>query len=226
MKQPIFIIITALCFAGCSPSTRITASWKNSDAQIAGNMNTILVTALTGRTTARQAVENDIAAALEKKGYKTIKSMDVMPPTFSGGSQAPDREELLSKIDGSGADAILTVALIDEETETRYVPGSYGYAPYPRFGYYGTFWGYYNTWYPTLYDPGYYEEDKVYFIETNLYDARSQELLWSAQSESYNPGKLPDFADEFSEVVVSRLENDGMLNGGATELAREREDNN
>lgn len=221
MKQILVITITALCFAGCSPSTQITGSWKNTDSQLSGSLNTILVTALTGRTTARQAVENDIAAALEKKGYKTIKSMDVMPPTFTS-SETPNREELLSKIDDTGADAILTVALIDEETETRYVPGSVSYAPFPRFGYYGTFWGYYNTWYPTLYDPGYYEEDKVYFIETNLYDAETEQLLWSAQSETYNPKSLPDFADEFADVVVTRLERDAVLNGNS-ELARERD---
>ena len=218
------IIIAAACLAGCSPQTQITGSWKNDDAQLAGNLNTILVTALTGRTHARQAVENDIAAALEKKGYQTIKSIDVMPPTFTGGEK-PDRQELISKIQDSGADAILTVALIDEETETRYVPGNYSYAPFPRFGYYGTFWGYYNTWYPVLHDPGYYEKDKVYFIETNLYDARTEQLLWSAQSETYNPTNLPDFAKQFSEVIISRLEDDGVLNDDGSGLARD-DDNN
>src|SRR5690606_23752299 len=118
---------------------------------------------------------------------------------------------------------ILTVALIDKETETRYVPGNAGYAPMPRFGYYGTFWGYYNTWYPTLYSPGYYEGEKVYFIETNLYDADTEELLWSAQSETYNPRNLPDFASTFADVVVSRMERDDLLNAGdKSGLATER----
>ncbi|MDQ2656648.1 MAG: hypothetical protein M3Y60_04440 [Bacteroidota bacterium] len=223
MKK-IIIAIVALYFAACSPGTQITGSWKNADMPVSENVNTIFVTALTGRANARQAVENDLAAAMEKKGYKTIKSIDVMPPTFTG-SRTPDREEMLSKIQETGADAILTVALIDEETESRYTPGNYSYAPMPRFGYYGTFWGYYNNWYPTLHDPGYYQQDKVYFIETNLYDAKSEQLLWSAQSQSYNPRNLPDFADEFSEVVVSRLEEDGILNNGeSTELAKERDE--
>lgn len=215
------IAVSALVIIGCQSATQITGSWKNADANVDGNINSILVTALTGRTTARQAIEDDIAAALNEKGYKTIKSIDVLPPTLTG-SETPDREELLSKISNTGADAILTVALIDEKTETRYVPGNYSYAPVPRFGYYGTFWGYYNTWYPTLYDPGYYEEEKVYFLETNLYDAETEELLWSAQSESYSPTSIPDFSQEFSNVVVSKLEDDGILNGGEAGLASER----
>lgn len=221
MKNIIMIILTAVCFAACSPGTQITGSWKNADAQAAAaDINTILVTALTARVDARQGVENDLASALQAKGYQTIKSMDVLPPTFTN-AETPDREELLSRIENTRADAILTVALIDQETETRYRPGTAGYAPMPRFGYYGTFWGYYNTWYPTLYSPGYYEEDKVYFIETNLYDADTQELLWSAQSETYNPRNLPDFASDFAEVVVSRLEREDLLNADGSELARE-----
>lgn len=222
MKNLIIIILLITVAAGCRPSTEITGSWKNENASASfADIQTVIVTALSGRTGARQQVENDLAAALETKGYRTIKSIDVLPPTFTNG-ETPDREELLSKINGTGADAILTVALIDEETESRYVPGGAGYAPMPRFGYYGTFWGYYNTWYPALHSPGYYEEDKVYFLETNLYDAKTEKLLWSAQSETYNPESLTDFASNFAETVVDQMERDGLLQRGSfNEMARE-----
>ena len=218
MKKLMVLMLAAFCIGSCKPSTEITGSWKNPNALMVGEVNTILVTALTGRTMARQSMEDELSRALNKQGYKTVKSIDVMPPTLSSG-QTVERSDLIAKINGTGADAILTVALLDKETETRYVPGNQGYAPIPRFGYYGTFWGYYNTWYPTLYSPGYYEEDKVYFLETNLYDAKTEQLLWSAQSESYNPSNLPDFADEFAKVVVSRLENDGLLKGDGSGYA-------
>ena len=160
-----------------------------------------------------------MAASLSKAGYRTVKSFDILPP-FTGGA-TPTKEELFSKITESGADAILTVALIDKETETRYVPGNAAYAPMPRFGYYGSFWGYYNTWFPTLYSPGYYEEEKTYFIETNLYDASTEQLLWSGQSETYNPSSLEMFSREFSKVVVSKMADDGILSD-RSELAKER----
>jgi len=219
MKKIILFIISALCFVGCKPGTEITGSWRNTDAPSTG-LSTILVAALTNRTNARQVLENDLAAALNEKGYRTVKSIEVLPPSLSSGTK-PDREALLSSINETGADAILTVALIEKETETRYIPGSVGYAPFPRFGYYGTFWGYYNAWYPMLHDPGYYQEDKVYFIETNLYDVKTGQLLWSAQSETYNPTNLPDFASKFSDIVVSRMEMDDILNTGGGEIAKE-----
>jgi hypothetical protein len=224
MKKITIAAMIAVLLMNCRPSSEITGSWKNPNqraAEATEKIESILVTALTERTNARQTIENEVAAALESQGFKTVKSIDVLPPTFTNG-QTPDRRELLNRIKDSQADAILTIALIDKETETRYTPGNVAYAPVPRFGYYGTFWGYYNTWSPTLYAPGYYNEDKVYFIETNLYDAESEELLWSAQSETYNPRSLPEFSRGFTRMLVTAMKDEGLLTGGSrTELARE-----
>ncbi len=201
--------MAAVYLIACAPAaTDITGSWKSDNAGDQ-KVNSILVTAMTSKTNARQTVENDLSAALQRKGVRTLKSLDVLPPTFT--NKEPDREELMEKINGTDVDAILTVALLDKETETRYEPGSYGYQPIPRFGYYGRFWGYYSAWYPTLYSPGYYKEDKIYFIETNLYDADTEELLWSAQSETLNPRGLEEFSSEFATDVINKLEADGII---------------
>jgi hypothetical protein len=208
----LLLIFSVFVLSGCAPSTEITGSWKNpqvSQKKVNG-INSILITSLTDKTNVRQTVENDLTNALQKEDVKAIKSIDILPPSFTEGKE-PDKKVLLDKIKGTDVDAILTVALINKETENRYVPGPYDYRPMTRFGYYGRFWGYYNAWYPTLYSPGYYAEDKVYFMETNLYDADTEELLWSAQSESYNPNSLSDFSKEFASVVLKKMESDGVL---------------
>jgi hypothetical protein len=208
MKTTLFSLI-GICLLACSPATQITGSWKNNNVKTK-EVNRILVTALTSKTNVRQTVEDELAAELKKNGYSATKSIDVIPPTFTEGKE-PDKDALLRKIDGTGVDAILTVALIDKETDTRYVPGNQAYSPVTRFGYYGRFGGYYTNWYPTLYSPGYYTEDKVYFLETNLYDASSEELLWSAQSETYNPNGLSDFSKDFASVMLIKMKKDGVL---------------
>lgn len=118
---------------------------------------------------------------------------------------------MLDEIGKIGADAILTVSLIDKETDTRYVPGSYDYAPYPRYNFYGRFWGYYSYWYPVIYTPGYYVNEKTYYIETNLYDANTQELVWSAQSETYSPSGLHDFASEYAQLIAKKLKQENVI---------------
>ncbi|HYG19044.1 MAG TPA: hypothetical protein VD816_08940 [Ohtaekwangia sp.] len=219
MKHIVYILLLVLC--GCSSSTEITGSWRSNNTPKEG-IDNILVTALSSKTAARQTVENDLANILQKNGFKTVKSIDILPPSFTDGKE-PDKEVILDKIKGNDIDAILTVALIDKETENRYVPGSTGYAPVPRFDYYGRFWGYYSTWYPTLHSPGYYTEDKVYFIETNLYDADTEELLWSAQSETYNPASLESFSKEFASVMAEQMAADGVLrmNGNPVTVKKE-----
>ncbi|WP_276498861.1 hypothetical protein [Pontibacter litorisediminis] len=194
---------------GCTPTTRITGTWKNPEAT-AQNYSKVMVVALTDNVRARQTAETDMQAQLQKHGVESVRSIDMFPPTVAqkGG---PDVNEILSKAQEQGYEGILTIALLDEETETRYVPGSYGYTPMTRFGWYGRFRGYYTYWYPTLYDPGYYAEEKIYFLETNLYDAKTEQLQWSAQTESHSPASLRKASENLAELTINRLAQEGLL---------------
>jgi hypothetical protein len=195
--------------AGCAPSNQITGTWKSPQAS-ANTYDRILVAVLTDHARVRQTVEEHLQTYLQQHGVKVTKSMDLYPPTLKREGQVT-ADDLLSKIKGEGQDAILTVALIDTETETRYVPGNMVYTPITRFAWYGTFRGYYTYWAPMMYDPGYYRESKVYYLETNLYDAATEKLLWSAQSQSYNPTSLHRTAEKFAEVTVTRMKQEGLI---------------
>ncbi|MFD2514701.1 hypothetical protein ACFSRY_12565 [Pontibacter locisalis] len=203
-----YTVISIFLF-GCAPTTRITGTWKNPDV---GNRNfdKVVVAALTDNVRARDKVESDMQAQLQQRGISATKSINLFPPTMLS-KDGPDVNLLMEKIKGEGYDAIMTVALIDEETETRYVPGTYGYTPVTRFGWYGRFRGYYTYWYPTLYDPGYYTEDRIYFLETNLYDVQSENLLWSAQSQSYDPASLRKASETLAQLTVNQLAQDNLI---------------
>lgn len=204
----IISILIALMVSSCGSNTRITGAWKNPKKPKA--YAAILVAALTENVNAKQTVENDLASVLSRENVKALKSIDVFPVTFSG-DITTNKDAMLDKIRTTDAEAILTISLINTETENRYVPGTYGYEPVTRFNYYGLFSGYYTYWYPRVYTPGYYTEEKTYFIETNLYDAKTEELMWSAQSETYNLGTLQAFSMEYSRLVVNKLQEDGIV---------------
>lgn len=209
MKQSMYILAVVLAMASCAPATQITGSWKNS-APPKNPLKSVMVTSLSQNTEARQTVENDLAIAITATGTKALKGIEHIPPSFTD-SKEIDKDVLLDKIRKTGVDGIITIALIDKETENRYVPGEYGYAPVTRFRYYGRFSGYYTMWYPTMVTPGYYVQDKIYFIEVNFYDAKTEELIWSAQSETYNPSSLAKFSKEFARVIVQKMQQDGVL---------------
>lgn len=199
--------LSLLIMAGCRPATEITATWTNPEIQDP-IYNNVLVVSMTDRISIKQTVESALANELRDQGVNASTSMEEFPPRFQEGP-IKDKNTLMDIVRENRHDAILTVAVVDEETETRYVPGTGAWgptwAPMGPFGYYGNFWGYYNYWNPFMYQPGYYEEDKIYFIETNLYDATTESLVWSAQSETMSPGDLATFSQQFADVIVDEL---------------------
>lgn len=205
-----FCWMFAILLTGCGSATQITGTWKSPEVSAPAQYNRIIVAALSDNAVARQTVEAHLQTRLQEHGITATKSIDILPPALMRDGKTT-ADALLNKIKGDGHDAILTVALVNTETETRYVRGSTTYTPMTRFAWYGTFRGYYTYWAPTFYDPGYYREDKVYFLETNLYDANTEKLLWSAQSESYSPSSLQSFSEKFAEITVTQLQKDKVI---------------
>lgn len=208
MKNITRLLLLALLCA-CSTPTQVTNFWKTNEP-VNKTYHTVFVAALVNSVNAKASIENNVAAAAEAKGLKAIKSGDIFPPNFTR-EKAPGREAMLQKLRELGCDAIYTVTLVKKESESRYVPGSGPYAPYPRFGWYGSFWGYYNYWSPMMYNPGYYTTDKTYYMETNLYDAESEALLFSVQSATFNPAGVDDFSRSYTKAIVHELTAQGLL---------------
>jgi hypothetical protein len=194
---------------GCASSTSIIASWNDSDIKN-GDYSNILVTAMVDNIKVQKSLEDELAEELNDKRVKANKSLNIFPPELSDENMR-SKEELLAAIEENGFDGIITVALIDKESEARYVAGSYPYAPLNNYGYYGTFWGYYNYWYPQMYNTGYYDINKTYFLETNFYDAESEKLVWSAQSKTVNPTSLKDLTQDFSKKIINSIENQTLI---------------
>lgn len=201
-------LLVLIMVSGCAPSTKILGSWTGPDTP-AEPYNNIFVTAITENLVARQTVENDIDAMLQARGVTASSSFDIIPPGFK--ATEDNKAATVKAIKDGGSDAIMTVALLDQTSETRYVPGSTSYYPMGFGGYYGNFYGYYSYYNPVMYNPGYYATDKNYYLEINLYDVDTQKLVWSAQSESTNPSSIETFSKSFSELVVTQLIKDGLI---------------
>ena len=204
-----FLALMTFMLSSCTPTTRITGSWTNPDLPVK-TYNQLFIAAMTSNVKAKDQVEEDLAASLRQQGIAVTTSRKLFPPNFTQ-DHLQDKRAVLERVREENHEAILTISLIDQESESRYVPGSYGYAPMNQYGWYGSFWGYYSRMYPMVYEPGYYTEERVYFIETNLYDTATEKLIWSAQSESYDPTDLQRFSEKFAEIIIEELRNDGFI---------------
>ena len=52
--------------------------------------------------------------------------------------------------------------------------------------------------------PGYYVTDRTYFMEGNLFDTKTETLIWSIQTKSINPGSVEKFSKELIENMLSK----------------------
>jgi hypothetical protein len=209
IKELQIVLLGVCCLMACGSSTSILASYKSPDVSKPVAYKKIFISALTSNVSARQTVESELGRYMGTKGIDHVRSLDVFTPDLHTSGADKDTGAVMNKIRATGCDGILTVALQKQETETRWVPGS----TYPAYGvgYYGTFGAYYSYGYNSFNSQGYYENDKIYFIETNIYDVKSEKLIWSAQSKTYNPSSLETFLEEYEVAIEGQLVKDGLV---------------
>lgn len=196
-----------LILGSCArPVTLVTGTWTNDEVD--KNYDRVLVAALTSNVSFKSKLEDALAQQLEDKGVKASKSIDLLPPEFI--EDENQKQTIMENIQADGIDGILTVSILAKTTETRYVPGSYHYEPVPLYGFYGHFWAYYDYWYPRFHEPGYYTE-KTYYLETNLYDAESEKLVWSAQSQIYSPNYFNTFTEDFAAEITATMAREDVI---------------
>ncbi len=154
----------------------------------------------------RGKMENHLVADLAEIGYAGISSLNEYgPKSFENSKEV----EVLTKLGNSAVDAVITIVLLDKQKEKYYIPGRVYYSPYTI--YQRRFWGYYTTIYDRVYTPGYYREDTKYFWESNFYDIETKELLYSAQTKSFDPGSAESLAHEYGQIILNDMVKQGVL---------------
>jgi hypothetical protein len=160
----------------CAASSRLTSSW--SDPSAAGRAHKkMVVVGVTPQAPIRRMYEDAFASQLKQRGIDAIGSYAVV------GEGKLEKEAAEAKIRESGADAVIVTRLVDQETVQEYYPPSYTTVAAPS-AYYGGWYGYYSLGYSYMSSPGYVAENKVFRLETNLYDVGESKLLWSGLTET------------------------------------------
>jgi hypothetical protein len=209
----IFTLAVVLALISCSTSQKVLSSWVNKEELKGKKYSKVFIAVLTQNTSSKTILEYDLSATLNENGYQTVKSIDALAGSFRDNPNLT-KDDVLAKVRETNCDVILTVTLLDSKTETRYVPGTSvyaSYAPYPVYGYYGGFGTYYGYYAPAMYSSGYYTTDKTYFLESNLFDADTEKILWSVQSATYNPDNIKDFSSRYCKLLVSQAKDDELL---------------
>lgn len=202
----LFSALLISVLVGCSPSTQIVKSWTDPSLNGATvkSYKKVLVIAQLKDDSSRRIAEDKLVASSPNGNF--VASYNYLKP------DQKDQNLLVSELLKDGIEAIILMRLTDIEKSTDYVQGTSYYGGWGYGGgYYGGYrggYGYGGSYYAT---PGYYEENKTYYVETNIYDVTSNKLLWSGTTSTLNPTKANEAMDDIILAIKTELNNKGLI---------------
>lgn len=220
MRRTLFglFLFSMILVDACNPSTKVMviATYINKEKVQPGQrkVKKVFINVMTQNEVAKSVMENDLADAAAKDGIPSEKSYYIFGPVRSK-ENLPPKDLVLGNIRKLGCDAIFVVVLKDVKSETRYNPGSsvsvgVGYSPYPYYGYYGSFGSYYYNS-AVVYDNGYYSTEHTYYLESNLFDATTEDLLVSMQTKVIHPQEIEEASKKYAQALVEELKKQGFM---------------
>lgn len=194
-------ILSMGLLASCA-ATRLTSVWKN-DAYEGGKFRKVLVIGIAQKETVRRLFEDEFVRQLRARGADGIPGYLVFPS-----DKMVDRDALATKVSALKVDGVLISRMVDKKVIETYVPGEVTYLPPPS--YYHGWYGYYSGSYLYVVPPRKIEHE-LYVAETNLYEAKHEDLVWSALSETFPEGSAESVIKEFITVIVDDLAAKNLL---------------
>jgi hypothetical protein len=207
MKKLVFFIMIGLIFVGCSTPKESTGVWINKDKIQGKSFSKIFIVVMSADPEARSTVENDLARIATSRGHQVVKSIDVITTNLKD-PKVPTKDEVVAKVKENGCDGVFVAALLKKEESVGYTAGTTAYSVQPYQTYYT---GYYTYWYPSVSTPSYYDHEKTYVMQSNLYDVASEEIMWSVQSKVFSPETIKKFSQAYTSALVKQLEKEKLI---------------
>ena len=115
---------------------------------------------------------------------------------------------ILAAIAGSDIDAVIVTRLVGINIKYTQSPGGYYAVPDP---YYNNMYGYYNQAYVYLQAPPVLDAKETVSLETNLYDAGEEKLIWTVLSKTIKKDSVSEAINSLTTALIRRLAEDGLI---------------
>jgi len=190
------VVITQL--AACS-TTYVSSLWRDPTYQV--KPHKIMIIGIAKSPANKRTLEDDFAKQLKLQGTDAVSSYAILPDDKEGNKNA-----IAAKMKEQGADAVLITRIANRKTV--YTNLLEVYAP-PQS--YRTWQNYYEYGYGNITSPNDVEETKYAVMETNMYDAGNDKLIWSASSETQITGTDQNFIKSYVNVMVKNMTQQKLL---------------
>ncbi|MFC4634630.1 hypothetical protein ACFO3O_11965 [Dokdonia ponticola] len=204
----IILLLGIIMLSGCS-SIRVVDSWKNEDV-LFFKPQKLLVVGVTNNLTARKIFESRLKEEFQKRNINAFESSEIIDVSFTDSKKT--EEEINTMIQGlseKGFDAIIISAVKGVDDKRNYSRGYYT-IDY-RWRRFGRYYYYYQDIY---YNPDYYNEYKIYHVETSIYNINENDdksLIWVGALDLVDPQGIYKTVDDYVVVIINRLEEEGLI---------------
>jgi hypothetical protein len=203
------VFLAAVALSGCATSTRIQSTWTDPTFS-GGPFDRIAVVALFDSTAESRTFEQTAAQALEERGVDAVPAY-----TIISDERMYEEAELREQLGDADVDGVLIYRLIAVDERNVYrdpepfirVPGGWIFGD-PYYWYYYPSWSYYPYWRSTwdvTRSPGYWEPLTYVIVESSLYDAQRDRLVWTAKSATMDDAQFAALADSIADEVTDEL---------------------
>jgi len=196
------LVLAAGLVAACGP-TKMLKTWKSPDYQ-KGTLQKSLVIAVFKTSGVRESVEGQFVEQLQAEHLESVASHAYLP------DEELNREAVVKKVQELGFNGVVLARIIDGKTyETYYAPEKQK-TDVPI--------GYYDEWYDE-YVKSTHERDTVGYteasrmdawVETRLFDARTQKMVWSGVSQTQIDGRDVRQIQAAVTYILSSMRRDGL----------------
>lgn len=201
IKQFSTLFLCLFFLSSCSTS-RLLSSWE-SDKHKNFAIDRVLVIGIAQNETKRRIYEDTFTDSLVDSGINAVASY-----TASQQPIEPDEKQLREVIRKTNADTVLITHLLSLKERNSYQPnsiiiGTNSYNP--------GLYGYYPFVYHSVYESGNYITKTKVILETSLYDVKTEERIWSAQTESIDPVMTRKYYQQLIDIFLDDLKNKKLL---------------
>jgi hypothetical protein len=193
LLMSVIIVPAQITTAQTAPAqTVLTDVWMDKDH---GALKKIAVFWIVKVSQNRLLAENEFVRQLKSRGITAMPAYVVIPP-----DKIVERDVALTKIRELGVDAILILRLSDKQTIQSPIPQA-GPAGPSRL----------SDYYQYVYDAPVRDESELTYLETNLFEVKTERRIWTARSVTkVNVVDQKALAD-FITIMIDRLVSDRML---------------
>jgi len=189
----------AFMLAACS-TTQVKSIWK--DPAYLGYPQKIMVIAVAKEPIYRRIVEDEFVSQLKARGTDAIASYTTLPD-----KSQDDQAAIAKMVVQLDADTVLISRLVSKRSVRVYYPATVSYRP----PYYRKWPEYYRMGYETINAPGYTTKYEYALMETNLYDASNDNLIWAATTETGVENFNQTLIKQYIGTILNNMARYGLL---------------